>query len=105
MPCDSCKNRRFGGVHRLHHHGQQNQLLVTANTVIISLILLILIMDAIRFSETSALTRVTRRYMQEDDILHSHRRENLKSYKESYWYVEQIKKNTMNWKCSMRQNH
>jgi hypothetical protein len=31
-------------------------------------------------SETSVLTRVTRRNNPEDTILHSHRRENLKSY-------------------------
>jgi hypothetical protein len=31
-------------------------------------------------SETSVLTRATRRSNPEDDILHSHRRENLKSY-------------------------
>jgi hypothetical protein len=30
--------------------------------------------------ETSVLTRATRRNNQEDTILHSHRRENLKSY-------------------------
>jgi hypothetical protein len=32
-------------------------------------------------SETSVLTRATRRNNPEDTILHSHRRENLKSYK------------------------
>jgi hypothetical protein len=31
-------------------------------------------------SETSVLTRTTRRNISEDTILHSHRRENLKSY-------------------------
>jgi hypothetical protein len=31
-------------------------------------------------SETSVLTRATRRNNSEDTILHSHRRENLKSY-------------------------
>jgi hypothetical protein len=37
-------------------------------------------MEAIRCSETSALTRATLRNISEDDILHSRRRENLKSY-------------------------
>jgi hypothetical protein len=34
-------------------------------------------------SETSVLTRATRRNIQEDTIVHSHRRENLKSYEVS----------------------
>jgi hypothetical protein len=34
-------------------------------------------------SETSVLTRATRRNNPEDTILHSHRRENLKSYIET----------------------
>jgi hypothetical protein len=44
------------------------------------LILLTLMMEAIRFSETSVLTRATGRHIPEDDILHIHRCENLKSY-------------------------
>jgi hypothetical protein len=36
--------------------------------------------EAIRSSETSILTTDTRRSIPEDGILHSHRRENLKSY-------------------------
>jgi hypothetical protein len=33
-----------------------------------------------RFSETSVLIRATRRHITQYGILHSHRRENLKSY-------------------------
>jgi hypothetical protein len=39
--------------------------------------------EALSFSETSVLTRATRRNILEDTILHSHRRENLRSYKSS----------------------
>jgi hypothetical protein len=37
-------------------------------------------MEAIESSETSVLIRTTRRNIPGDAILHSHRRENLKSY-------------------------
>jgi hypothetical protein len=37
-------------------------------------------MEKMRSSETSVLTTVTRHRTPEDDILHSHSRENLKSY-------------------------
>jgi hypothetical protein len=56
------------------------RLLVTANVVPSSLILVTLMMQAIRSSETSVLTRATQLHIPEDDITHSHRRENLKSY-------------------------
>jgi hypothetical protein len=55
-PCGSCKNRSVP------------QLLVTANVVLSSLILVTLMMEVQISSETSVLTRATQRNISEDGI-------------------------------------
>jgi hypothetical protein len=56
------------------------RLLVTTNFLAISPILVTLMMEAMLSSEASVLTRTTESHILEDDILHSHRRENFKFY-------------------------
>jgi hypothetical protein len=51
-----------------------------SNVIPSSPILVTMMMEALRSSETSGLARATRPNIPKDDILHSHFRENLKTY-------------------------
>jgi hypothetical protein len=66
--------------------------LVTA--VSSSPILVTLLMEVMLSSETSVRTRATRCNIPEDAILHSYRRENLKSYIELTGWAQYLRRNT-----------
>jgi 3'-phosphoadenosine 5'-phosphosulfate sulfotransferase (PAPS reductase)/FAD synthetase len=91
--CGYCKKRCFGGnisiikletiieLGTLAETSNYQQLLITANVVLSSLILFTLMMEVIRSSETSLLARSTRHHIPENGTFRSHCRENLQSYK------------------------
>jgi hypothetical protein len=85
-PCRSCVNRRFGGTYRLHLQGRCLTSLTDASRADFLIFPSTLKMETIRSSNTLDYTRSTRRHIPEDDILHSHRLENLKSYIDSTMY-------------------
>jgi hypothetical protein len=87
-PCSLLSyNRRFGGTYRLHLPGRKNNFskqvasLPPACMLVLAEIISTLKMEAISSSQTSVATQqTTRRHIPEDDTLHNHRCENLKSY-------------------------
>jgi hypothetical protein len=68
---------------------QRNIMFLVIVNVLSSPIVVTLLMEAIRSSETMVSTRATRRNAPEDGILHSYRRENRKSYLDGHLVTEE----------------
>jgi hypothetical protein len=84
-PCDFCKNRCFGGIRVTRISELGTTLAITSTEAYCEEIprlpiLVPLMMEEIHSPEMLVLTRATWHNIPDDGILHSHHRENLKSY-------------------------
>jgi hypothetical protein len=77
MPRGNCKNRHFGGTHRLHHQGDKNRLSrnassnkqLTHSAKIYYVRMITMMLEALLSSETPVLTRAAHRNILDDRIL------------------------------------